>query len=98
MERKRPPRFHYTLRYGVPVVIVVLILVRVFYPNDANVVTVLYFHLHRARPNSIHAYATIVEHAAQRLSLRGWIFCDEEFEKRHARATLPDLASRCMNR
>jgi len=42
MERKRPPRFQYTLRYGVPVVIVVLILVRIFYPSDANVVTLGY--------------------------------------------------------
>src|SRR6478672_7326934 len=42
MEKKRPLRFPYTLRYGIAAAIVIVITISLFYPGDSNVVTLGY--------------------------------------------------------
>src|SRR3954467_2904644 len=42
MDRKRPSRFRYTLRYGIAAAVVIVILLNLFYPRESNVVPVGY--------------------------------------------------------
>jgi cell division protease FtsH len=42
MEKKRSPRFRFTLRYGIAAAIVIVVLINLLYPRESNVVTVGY--------------------------------------------------------
>src|SRR3954462_12418828 len=42
MDRKRPSRFRYTLRYGIAAAVVIVILLNLFYPRDSNVIPIGY--------------------------------------------------------
>src|SRR5947208_6004166 len=42
MEKKRPLRFPYTLRYGIAAAIMIVVVISLLYPGESNVVTVGY--------------------------------------------------------
>ncbi len=42
MDKKRPGRFRYSLRYGIVAAVAIVLLVNVFYPRESSVVTVGY--------------------------------------------------------
>ena len=42
MDKKRPSRFRYTLRYGIVAAVAIVVLINLFYPRDANVVPIGY--------------------------------------------------------
>lgn len=42
MDKKKPPRFLYTRRYGIVVAVFVVVLINLLYPRDANVVAIGY--------------------------------------------------------
>jgi cell division protease FtsH len=42
IDKKRPSRFRYTLRYGIIGAILIVVLINLLYPRDANVVTIGY--------------------------------------------------------
>src|SRR6478752_515891 len=42
MEKKRPSRFRYARRYGILVAVLIVVLVNLFWPREANVVPIGY--------------------------------------------------------
>jgi cell division protease FtsH len=42
MEKKRPYRFRYTLRYGIIAAVAIVVLINLFYPRESNVVAIGY--------------------------------------------------------